>query len=72
MNISGEKAKAQKVWFADNSMWIAMVDGRVLAVPLAWFPTLEKADEEQLQSYEFSGGGVGIHWDELDEDILCA
>lgn len=69
MSILDEKAKAQKVWFADNSMWISMVDGRVLAVPLAWFPVLERADEEQLQKYELSGGGIGIHWDELDEDI---
>jgi len=69
MNILGEKARAQKVWFADNSMWVAMEDGRILAVPLSWFPRLEKATKEQLSCYEFSGGGLGIHWDELDEDI---
>lgn len=69
MNFSGEKARATKVWFADNSMWVSLEDGRIIAIPLAWFPVLEKADEAQLTKYEFSGGGIGIHWDELDEDI---
>lgn len=69
MNILEEKARAQKIWFQENSMWISLEDGRILAVPLAWFPVLEKATDEQLSCYEFSGGGLGIHWDELDEDI---
>lgn len=69
MSSSVDKARAQKVWFADNSMWLALEDGRILAVPMAWFPTLERANDKQLANYEFSGGGLGIHWDELDEDI---
>jgi hypothetical protein len=38
-------------------------------VPLAYFPRLLSAKPEQRQHYELSGGGTGIHWDELDEDI---
>ncbi len=44
-------------------------DGRTLGVPLAWFPRLLAATPEQRQRYELSGGGQGLHWDELDEDI---
>lgn len=69
MNILDEKARAQRVWFAEDSMWVAIEDGRILAVPLAWFPILENSTDEQKAKYEFSGGGLGIHWDELDEDI---
>ncbi len=69
MNSSINKARADKVWFDEDSMWIALSDGRVLAVPKIWFPRLLNASEEELASYEFSGHGTGIHWDRLDEDI---
>ncbi|MHB8165163.1 MAG: DUF2442 domain-containing protein [Sulfuricella sp.] len=42
---------------------------KLRAVPLAFFSRLLGASPEQRQRYEFSGGGTGIHWDELDEDI---
>jgi hypothetical protein len=48
-------------------MWVDLVDGRTLGVPLAWFPKLLTATPEQLNSYELSPRG--IHWDELDEDL---
>lgn len=50
-------------------MWVSLADGRKLGVPLAFFPRLLGASTEQYQRYEFFGGGTGIHWDELDEDI---
>ena len=46
-----------------------MDDGRMLAIPRIWFPRLDAATKEQLDNYELSGNGIGIHWDELDEDI---
>lgn len=55
--------------FDANMMWVELADGRKLGVPLAYFPRLLSATSDQLQRYEFSGGGSGIHWDELDEDI---
>lgn len=60
---------AIEVDFDGNMMWVALSDGRRLGVPLAYFPRLLAAQPEQLRRYEFSGGGTGIHWDELDEDI---
>ncbi|MCF8371484.1 MAG: DUF2442 domain-containing protein [Bacteroidales bacterium] len=51
-------------------MCLRLEDGRELAVPLAWFPTLNKATEPELKNWRFIGGGEGIHWEDLDEDIL--
>ena len=61
---------AKSVWFDDNSMWVELVDGRTLGIPLAWFPRLLHAMPEQRQKYELTVSG--IHWDELDEDISVA
>ncbi|MEW6132847.1 MAG: DUF2442 domain-containing protein [Pseudomonadota bacterium] len=60
---------AKSVSFEQGMMWIDLVDGRKLGVPLAYFPRLLNAKPEQLPRYEISGGGTGLHWDELDEDI---
>lgn len=69
MNISINDARAQKVWFDDNNMWILFTDGRQLSVPLAYFPRLLNAVPNDRNNFEMSGDGVGIHWEELDEDI---
>ena len=61
---------AKSVRFDDNSMWVDLSDGRVIAVPLAWFPRLLQATPEQRQRVEISL--KGLHWDELGEDISVA
>jgi len=58
---------AKSVRFDENAMWLDLSDGRILGVPLAWFPKLLSATPEQLARYELSARG--IHWDELDEDL---
>lgn len=63
------KPLAQQLTFDDDKMWVHLADGRVLGIPLAYFPRLLQARPEQLASYVISGGGTGLHWDELDEDI---
>lgn len=55
--------------FDSGMMWVSLADGRKLGVPLAYFPKLLAATTDQREAYEFSGGGTGIHWDALDEDI---
>jgi hypothetical protein len=50
-------------------MWVSLADGRQLGVPLAYFPRLLRATAQQRESFVISGGGTGLHWDELDEDI---
>ena len=58
-----------KVGFGSDAMQIDLSDGRVLSVPLAWYPKLAMAERNQLQRFEISPGGYGIHWPELDEDL---
>ncbi len=58
---------ANAVRFDDNSLWVHLDDGRVVGVPLAWFPRLLAASDEQRLRFELSPRG--IHWDALDEDI---
>ena len=48
---------------------VVLADGRELAVPLAWFPRLRDATPDQRMRWELIGGGIGIHWPEIDEDI---
>ncbi len=63
---------ATSLEFDDDTMWVQLADGRVIGVPLAWFPRLLRASPEQRLRFEISGGGQGLHWDELDEDISVA
>jgi len=61
---------AKAVRFDDNIMWVELSDGRMLGIPLAWFPRLLHATPEQRQKCELTFSG--LHWDELDEDISVA
>jgi Protein of unknown function (DUF2442) len=60
---------AKTVSFDDDMMWVDLTDGRRLGVPLAFFPRLLHAKPEQRAGVVISGGGQGLHWDALDEDI---
>ena len=60
----------KSVRFDENSLWVELSDGRVVAVPLAWFPRLLNATPEQRAKVEISP--MGLHWDELDEDVSVA
>ena len=62
-------ALASKVWFTNDMLYVLLQDGREIGVPLLWFPRLRKANKEQLNNWRFIGKGVGIHWEDLDEDI---
>ena len=69
MSTSVIKPLAKSVSFDETNMWVELADGRKLAVPLAYFPRLLHATPNQREKYEISGGGIGLHWDEIDEDI---
>ena len=57
------------VSFSDEALSVTLKDGRVISVPLAWYPRLLHATPEQLNHWKVSGGGYGIHWPDLDEDL---
>lgn len=53
----------------DDMLTAQMCDGRIISIPIAWFPTLVNASDEDLNYFEISPSGYGIHWEKLDEDI---
>lgn len=62
-------AMALRLSFDEQNMWVHLVDGRTLGVPLSFFPRLYNATPEERATYIFSGNGKGLHWDALNEDI---
>jgi hypothetical protein len=48
---------------------VALADGREISVPLSWYPRLEKASPKDRKNWQLIGGGLGIHWESLDEDV---
>src|SRR5271166_6133782 len=57
------------VEFTDDALSVSLRDGRVITVPLAWYPRLLNATPAQLQNWKIAGGGYGLHWPDLDEDL---
>lgn len=71
MTISSIKKepRAVDVDFTEDSFRVRLVDGREIIVPLEWFPALRDATPEQRRQWRLIGQGVGIHWEDLDEDL---
>jgi len=63
------EAMAQTVSLDDKALQVTLADGRVVAVPLAWFPRLARGSPEERSNWSLIGRGEGIHWPDLDEDI---
>jgi hypothetical protein len=60
------------VLFADEALHLVLADGREIAAPLAWFPRLRDATEEQRNQWRLIGKGLGVHWPLIDEDIAVS
>ena len=60
---------ATEVSFTDDCLCVVLADGREVSVPLEWFPRLRDATDAQRENWRLIGGGVGIHWEAVDEDI---
>jgi hypothetical protein len=63
------RVRAQNVRVTNEHLIVELEDGRSLAVPLAWYPRLMHANDEERQNWRLIGNGEGIHWEDLDEDI---
>ncbi|MEM6429765.1 MAG: DUF2442 domain-containing protein [Deinococcota bacterium] len=72
MSLIANDVLATSVKFTDVEFIVDLSDGRKLSIPLVWFPRLLAASHTQRQHYEFIGGGEGIHWPDVDEDISVA
>lgn len=62
-------ATAQNVTVADDTLCVDLTDGRSVSVPIAWYPRLANASPAERSAWRLVGGGEGIHWASLDEDI---
>ena len=71
MNISDDRAgeRVKSVRCTEDTLVVDLVDGRTISVPLAWYPRLLAATPEQRANWQTSGGGFGIHWPDMDEDL---
>ena len=58
-----------KLSIMDDTLAAQISDGRSVSIPIAWFERLREASKEQLENFEISPSGYGIHWPDLDEDI---
>lgn len=62
-------ATASNVRVENDTLTVELLDGRVLSVPIAWYPRLSHGTDPERKNWRFIGGGRGIHWPELDEDV---
>jgi len=72
MNTSAVRAVsvlATGIRFDAERLHVQLSDGREISAPLEWFPSLRDATEQQRSKWRLIGKGVGIHWEDLDEDI---
>ena len=70
--VESSEVTAVEVSCKADALKVVLADGRVVSTPLAWFPRLLAASPKQRAEWEFIGGGIGIHWEAIDEDILVA
>ncbi len=61
--------RVKNVSFTEETVSVDLMDGRIITVPLVWYPRLFNATPDQRANWEVCGGGYGIHWDEIDENL---
>jgi len=69
MSILVADERVEDVRFTRDSLVVHLKDGRIISVPLIWFPRLLEATPEQRRNWKLAGAGLGIHWPEIDEDL---
>ncbi len=61
--------RVKNVLFTEDTISVELMDGRTITVPLVWYPKLLQATPQQREQWQVCGGGYGIHWEEIDEDL---
>lgn len=67
--VSQQNSRILDVRVTDDTVAVDLADGRTISVPLAWYPRLLHGTPAERNNYRILGGGDGIHWPELDEDV---
>jgi Protein of unknown function (DUF2442) len=65
----GADERVSQVKVSEKALTVTLKDGRTIAVPLTWYPKLLNASPQQRKNWRIAGGGYGIHWPEIDEDL---
>ena len=61
--------KAIEVSVTEDNLVVELEDGRILSIPLTWYPRLWHGTTAERQNWRMIGDGMGIHWPDLDEDV---
>ena len=61
--------RVKDVEVTNDTLSVSLMDGRTITVPLAWYPKLLNATPEQRSNWQICGGGYGVHWPDIDEDL---
>lgn len=61
--------RIEGIEFQGDQLCVKLSDGRVLSFPLSWYPRLRNASSTERSTYELLGGGIGVHWPLIDEDL---
>ena len=64
-----EIPNAENVSVTEDTLSVDLSDGRTISVPTAWYPRLLRATMDERNKWRLIGGGEGIHWEDIDEDI---
>jgi hypothetical protein len=70
--VETQEARAQRVKISEDTVTVELLDGRVVMVPLAWYPRLWYGSPDERAHFEIVGDGTLIHWSDLDEDLSVA
>ena len=70
--VESRMALATHVEVSEDTLTVELSDGRTISAPVAWYPRLDHATPEERKSWKLGGGGRGIHWPLVDEDISVA
>lgn len=68
-SLATETPIAANVKVTSEALTVHLQDGRVVSVPLAWYPRLAEGSPAERRQWELIGPGIGVHWPLLDEDI---
>jgi hypothetical protein len=71
-SLAAKTVSAYHVECTHEEIVVSLSDGRRLSVPIVWFPRLANASPSEQANFELLGGGEGIHWPQIDEDISVA
>lgn len=66
---SEKEPVAVEISFSNDMICLTLDDGREIKTPLEFYPRLAKANQKQLSNFRLIGGGTGIHWNDLEEDL---